>query len=377
MYNKFISNKGKRSKNMMMEMLGAAILILQSSFFISCENGDAEFPDYEKGTTAYFAYQYPIRTIVLGDDEYDTTGDKAGKFRILSTFGGSYNGSEGSVTVAVDPTLCTNLKFEDGTPVKPMPTNYYTLQTTTFNYNGSMNGGTEVQLSDAFFNDDKAAQTTYVIPLVIVGQTGFDRIATGTLKEGMTGSRTDASVWEVLPMDYVLYCVKFQNKYSGFWLTNGTTSTANIEKAANVEIKCRSLKESVYTVTFQGEWIKYKRDDSGNIMTDAAGNMLTEKESRMFTADMLLSFSGDRTSTNDNCTISSLTTGVTVTGSGSWTDNGEKKSWGNKDRDLMSLNYSLDFGKDELGNDIKFAKNEKLVWFRSGVTLKEFAPIYN
>ena len=362
--------------NTTMKMLGAAFLILQSSVFVSCKNGDAEFPDYDKGTTAYFAYQYPIRTIVLGDDEYDTTGDKAGKFRILSTFGGSYNGSNGSVTVAVDPTLCNNLTFEDGTPVKAMPEAYYTLKTTSFDYNGSMNGGSEVQLSDAFFNDPAAAANTYVIPLVMVSQSGFGRIATGTLKEGMTGSRTDASIWDVQPMDYVLYCVKFQNKYSGYWLTNGNTSTDNIEKASNVEIKCRSLKESVYNVSFQGNWEQYKRDDSGNIVTDAAGNMLTEKVSKLFTADLLLSFNGDINSTNDNCTITSLTTGVTATGSGSWTDNGEKKSWNNKDRDLMELNYSVDFGKDELGNAITFSKHEKLVWFRSGITVKEFAPIY-
>ena len=37
----------------------------------SCYNADKEFPDYENGTTAYFAYQYPIRTLVLGNDIYD------------------------------------------------------------------------------------------------------------------------------------------------------------------------------------------------------------------------------------------------------------------------------------------------------------------
>ena len=48
----------------------AALLALMASF-TACENGDQAFDDYEGGTTAYFVYQSPVRTIVLGDDEYD------------------------------------------------------------------------------------------------------------------------------------------------------------------------------------------------------------------------------------------------------------------------------------------------------------------
>ena len=33
----------------------------------SCHNQDVEFPDY-KYSAVYFAYQTPVRTIVLGDD---------------------------------------------------------------------------------------------------------------------------------------------------------------------------------------------------------------------------------------------------------------------------------------------------------------------
>lgn len=159
----------------------AALLTLMASF-TACENGDQAFDDYEGGTTAYFAYQSPVRTIVLGDDEYDTTLDKAHKCKILATFGGSYNGRNATVNVAVDNSLCDNLTFADGTPVKAMPAEYYQLSTTAFNFNGGMKGGTEVQLTDAFFNDPDAVKNTYVIPLVMQNQTGFDRIATGTLK---------------------------------------------------------------------------------------------------------------------------------------------------------------------------------------------------
>ena len=318
----------------------AALLALMASF-TACENGDQAFDDYEGGTTAYFAYQSPVRTIVLGDDEYDTTLDKAHKLKILATFGGSYNGRNATVNVAVDNSLCDNLTFADGTPVKAMPKEYYQLSTTAFNFNGGMQGGTEVQLSDAFFKDPDAVKNTYVIPLVMQNQTGFDRIATGTLKEGKTGSRTNASIWETAPRDYVMYCVKYQNKYSGWWLTNHNTSTENIEKASQVQITTRTLNSSVYTVEFQ-------------------------EGSKILKADLLLTFDD-----KENCTITSLTEGVKATGSGSWADNGIH-SWNNKDRDLMELNAEITFA-----GGVKKNLNEKLVWWRSGVSKEEFSYTYN
>lgn len=318
----------------------AALLALMASF-TACENGDQAFDDYEGGTTAYFAYQSPVRTIVLGDDEYDTTLDKAHKLKILATFGGSYNGRNATVNVAVDNSLCDNLTFADGTPVKAMPKEYYQLSTTAFNFNGGMQGGTEVQLTDAFFKDPYAVKNTYVIPLVMQNQTGFDRIATGTLKEGKTGSRTNASIWETAPRDYVMYCVKYQNKYSGWWLTNHNTSTDNIEKASQVQITTRTLNSSVYTVEFQ-------------------------EGSKILKADLLLTFDD-----KENCTITSLTDGVTATGTGSWADNGIH-SWNNKDRDLMELNAEITFA-----GGVKKNLNEKLVWWRSGVSKEEFSYTYN
>ena len=318
----------------------AALLALMASF-TACENGDQTFDDYEGGTTAYFAYQSPVRTIVLGDDEYDTTLDKAHKLKILATFGGSYNGRNATVNVAVDNSLCDNLTFADGTPVKAMPKEYYQLSTTAFNFNGGMQGGTEVQLTDDFFKDPDAVKNTYVIPLVMQNQTGFDRIATGTLKEGKTGSRTNASIWETAPRDYVMYCVKYQNKYSGWWLTNHNTSTDNIEKASQVQITTRTLNSSVYTVEFQ-------------------------EGSTIYKADLLLTFDD-----KENCTITSLTEGVKATGSGSWADNGIH-SWNNKDRDLMELNAEITFA-----GGVKKNLNEKLVWWRSGVSKEEFSYTYN
>lgn len=333
--------------------------------FWSCKNGDIEFPDFEEGTTVYFPYQYPVRTIVLGDDEYDTSLDKAHKCQIKATFGGSYNGSNGTVQVAVDESLCDNLYFEDGvTPVKVMPSSYYQLSTTSLAFKGTMNGTTEVQLTDAFFNDPNAVKNTYVIPLVMTSQTGFGKILSGQLLEGFSGSRTNAEVWDVQPKDYVLYCVKFQNKYSGWWLTHHTTSTADIEKAQAVEIRTKSLTSCVYTVSYQRKYV-------AKVIKD--GKEVAEEQDRIMTCDLLLSFDG-----GNNCTITSLTEGVKASGNGSWGDNTEKKAWGDKDRDGMELNYTIDFGVDDYGNAIeKGITQEKLIWQRSGVTIEEFVPVYS
>jgi hypothetical protein len=219
-----------------------------------------------------------------------------------------------------------------------MPSSYYQLSTTSLAFKGTLNGTTEVQLSDAFFNDPDAIKYTYVIPLVMISQTGFSNILTGKLMEGYTSAaRTDASKWNVQPKDYVLYCVKYQNKYTGWWLTNHTTSIADIEKAAAVQIITKSLTQSIYTVGYGPH-----------------------------KADLLLSFDG-----NENCTITSLTEGVTVTGTGNWKDNGAYKAWGNKDRDLLELNYTLVFD-----DGYSTTTHEKLVWQRSGVTIEEFVPIF-
>ena len=138
-----------------------------------------------------------------------------------------------------------------------------------------------------------------------------------------------------------MYCVKYQNKYSGWWLTNHNTSTDNIEKASTVQITTRTLNSSVYSVEFQ-------------------------EGSTIYKAELLLTFDA-----NEKCTITSLTDGVTATGTGSWADDA-LLSWNNKYRDLMELNAEITFA-----GGVKKNLNEKLVWWRSGVTKEEFSFTYN
>ncbi len=281
------------------------VLALSAVAFTACENADKTFPDYEGGTSVYFAYQYPVRTIELGEDnEINTDLDNAHKFKIVSAMGGAYNGKNIQVQIKVDESLCENLYFANGAPVKPMPSSYYSLASTTLTYDNSfansLMGQTEVQLTDAFFADPASITTTYVIPVVITGQSGADRILSGTpLVDGTNPSRVDSKKWDTAPMDYALWCVRYVNKWHGTYLVK--EAGKEIDKTTKrVTVKTTGLNECTYT--------------------NVDGKTVT------------LQFSGD------NCTV----TGAGVSGNGEFKQKSEIKAWGNKDRDALYLKYTVD-----------------------------------
>ena len=208
-------------------IFGVALGVL-SLTYASCYNADHEFPDFEGGTTAYFAYQFPVRTVVLGNDIYDNSIDNEHKIHIYSTMGGAYGGRDAYVDIAVDESLCDNLWFVgDGgnpeSPVLPMPSNYYNLSSNVIPYNGDQRGYVEVQLTDAFFNDPKSVGETYVIPLLMKGVRGIDHILTGTPRNDIDfiPARTNTDYWRVLAKDYVLYCVKYKNPWDAKYIRRG------------------------------------------------------------------------------------------------------------------------------------------------------------
>ena len=234
------------------------------SFLASCHNQEQIFPDYDGGITAYFAYQYPVRTIVLGESEtFDTSLDNQHKCIIYGTMGGAYEGKDVVIGVEVDNTLTDNLYFDaDGkTPVKAMPAEYYSLSGNQLVYGGKHMGGVEVTLNDAFFADPDAIKNTYVIPVKMTDIVkGADQILTGTpAVEGEPAWRTDASQWKVLPKDYTLFAVKYINQWDGSWLRRGvdtitengkvTTDVRHKQYVENDEVMFLTTK-SLNSVTF-------------------------------------------------------------------------------------------------------------------------------
>ncbi len=70
-----------------------------------------------------------------------------------------------------------------------------------------------------------------------------------------------------------------------------------------------------------------------------------------------------------NCVVTTETAGVTVSGTGKFVSKGEKNSWGNKDRDAIYLNYTINYG------DIQFAITDTLVTRDRGLKPEWFTSI--
>lgn len=338
----------------------------------SCKNSDKDFPDFEGGTSAYFANQYPVRTICLGESETFTNDlDNEHKCEIYATMGGSYKGSNGVIDIAVDPTLVQDLYFDlAGTkPVKVMPSDYYQLSGNQINYNGEMMGCVGVQLTDKFFADAASLTNTYVIPLKMGSFSGFDRVITGKTDFNPAPSPNDIARWEARPQDFVLYCVKYINQWDGkyinkisdhFELADGTkvdSVSTNmfgdqkydhpvLELCGIVDLQTLSLSELKFT-----KGMAYRQN--GVLKTASA--------------DIKITVDGE-----GKCTLTSLTEGVTVSGSGRF----EKKTdevWNNKKRDAFYLDYTLTFAD----GDIKTCTaKDVLVAQTRGVSFEVFTPSY-
>src|SRR5574344_498514 len=314
--------------------------------FQSCENQDIEFPDYTH-SAVYFGYQDPVRTLCLGDVEnYNTDLDNAHQCEIYAVLSGKYsNSGTVKVDVDVDNTLCDNLYFSNGTQVKAMPSSYYTLASNQIVMSGTMSGNVKVQFSDAFFADSDALKNTYVIPLKMTGVTGADSILVGTAKASVTNPvRTNASDWEVTPKDYVLYCVKYINPWSGTYLRRG------VDVVTKNGVTTTTTRHNTYV----------EKDEVFTITTNSYKTVLFPFSS---SCNLLLTFTDD-----NNCTVTSATKGITATGKGVFMKKAEKKAWGNKDRDALYLEYEVnDNGKITATKDTLVSRNRG----QSGIELFE------
>ena len=337
--------------------------------YSSCYNADHEFPDYEGGTTAYFAYQFPVRTLVLGNDIYDNTLDNAHKCQIWSTMGGAYGGRDAYADIVVDESLCDNLYFVDegGNPaarVLPMPSSYYNLASNQIAYNGDSRGYVEVQFTDAFFNDPKAIENTYVIPLVMTGVRGIDNILTGTPLEGQSPSRTDLENWGVLAKNYVLYCVKYMNPWQGKYIRRGVDNVTEKGTTTKVVRQDFSLKNS--DLEHLKENPVNANDEVCGIttknMTQAIFPVSFKTSGASLSCNLILTFDGN------NCTISTDDENVTVTGSGEFIAKGTEMreykdfQWGSVkgepvQRDILRLAYDVNFSK----KNVQVSTNDTLV----------------
>ena len=338
---------------------GAALGVITLAY-TSCYNADKEFPDFEGGTTAYFAYQFPVRTLVLGNDIYDNTLDNAHKCRIWATMGGAYAGRDAVVDFAVTDSLCNNLYFTDdagnkAAAVLPMPSAYYKLLSDKIYYNGDTRGYVEVEFTDAFFNDPKAIENTYVIPLLMTRVTGIDHIITGTPREGLTPTRANTEDWDVLAKDYVLYCVKYMNPWQGKYIRRGLDEVTEAGTVTTIVRKDSSLVKS--DVGRYTENPVNHNDEVCGIttknMTQAIFPVSFKTSGASVSCNLILTFNGNK------CTVSTDDAGITANGTGEYIVKGTEQpeykdyQWGSVNgvpvqRDILRLAYDVNFSAENI-----------------------------
>ncbi|HTN22038.1 MAG TPA: DUF5627 domain-containing protein [Pelobium sp.] len=314
------------------------MILVASVCLSSCKNGDWEFDDYEY-QAVYFAYQTPVRTITLGEDVFDTSLDNAHKCQIMATMGGVYtNKQDVTIGIQVDNSLVANKAFNGGGDIIAMPANYYTLASDKIVIpKGAIVGGVEVQLTDAFFADPLALKRNYVIPLKMINVNNADSLLAGK--------------------DYTLYALKYINTWAGNYLRRGkdvvvgkpghtTLSKTNTRHKEFVE------SDEVTSLTTQ------------SLMRTEFPVIFKDENNQNITCKLLLTFDD-----NGNCTVKNGDNTFIASGTGKFVKRGEKKSWGDKDRDALYLNYQIDMA------DRNVTTTDTLVMRDRGVAMDTFTAV--
>lgn len=326
----------------------------------SCHNGDWHFDDY--GTrSVYFAYQYPVRTITLGEDpSTDNTLDNQHKCKIMATTGGGYtNPDDITVYFEVDETLCGNIVFTGtNNPVKAMPQNYYTLSSNSEMVipAGKLSGGVEVQLTDDFFNDKDAIKNTYVIPLRMTDLVGADTILSGKpLVDEPNVYNSDH--WDITPKNYILYCIKYINPWHASYLRRGKDVIEG--QPGHLSLSKEIVRHEKYVE--EDEVMKLETKS----MKEVTYRLYVEDESKQYHYyNVILTFDDD-----NNCTVSTDTPNCDITGTGKFVSKGDKNSWGNEDRDVIYLEYEA-----TIEDLVKCTTYDTLVVRNRGVVMETFTP---
>lgn len=324
----------------------------------SCTNEDAEFDNFDH-TAVYFAYQFPVRTITLGEDIFDTSLDNQHKCKIMGTLSGVYNNDKDvTIDIAVANTLPAGFLFNAGQDeIVAMPANYYTLLSDKIVIpKGQIIGGVEVQLTDAFFADPLSIKKTYVIPVEMKKVVNADSILSGKALVA-NPLKPLSSNWSIAPKDYILYAVKYVNPWDGFYLRRGQ----DIVKGNNGNTALDK------TITRRKEYVEY--DEVNRIYTKSMTAIdfpVTVKDAAGVNINFNLTLTFDE---NNNCTVSGSNSVFTATGTGKFVKRGEKQSWGNKDRDALYLDYKVNF------QDFNITTKDTLVLRDRGVTAQVFSPV--
>jgi len=331
--------------------------VLAFTLLISaCNNDEWVFPDY-RFNSAYFPLQTPVRTLILGQyDQGINENDNNHRFEMGLTMSGVYeNEADRKVYFEIDNSLLNNV-----TNVQVLPEEFFNIEVESpvTIPAGSTKGRIPVQLTEAFFLDPMSFapvnEVNYVIPLKITRVENLDSILSG-VSAAENPDPVNPADWDVLPKDYMLYGIKFMNKYHGNYLRRGldVVTDSNGDVAQNFYRKEYVEEDEVVMVTTSG----YNSVILENIVrrgeASSPGSMTME-----------LTFDE-----SDNGTISSVEGDpYNINGTSTFVDDGDE--WGGKVRDVIYLDYSY----SDLDNNETHAVKDTLVIRDRAAVFEQFTP---
>lgn len=333
-------------------------IVLLACLGLAACNKENNFPDFDY-TTGYFPYQFPERILVLGDYIFENENDNNHQFVISAAMGGVYKNKKDRVfNIQVDESLCKNIYFSNGDPIKALPQNYYTMENTSQIVipSGQVNGGVKVQLTDAFFADPDAIKNTYVVPVRMISSNDVDSILVGSTTLANPDIRI-ASDWTIAPKNFTMFGIKFINEWHGnnFHYGKCTVTDASGAVLENKEYKAKYVESNeVVKLVTTGRY-------TVSLSTQLNSGIWSKKITLNF------AFSGD------NCTITGPDDAdYTVTGTGDWKqyDTTDYNSFGNKKRYALTYNFTL----IEKATGKKYTASDVLVQRDRAVTLETYTP---
>ena len=333
----------------------SSILLISLGILASCQNEDWDFPDFDY-TTAYFPYQYPVRTLVLGDYNFDNSGDNEYKFMISATMGGVYQNNEDIIVdFVVDESLTDNLYNTNNgeMPIRALPSNYYSLGSDKITIpKGQTYGMMEVQLTPAFFADTLAIGQNYVIPIKMISAS-TDSVLHGRATIPSPDPRI-AGNWVIAPKDFTLFGITYVNEYHGKYLLRGAS-----------EIK-DEMDTPIDTVVYRETYLE--RNPVVNVNTISLNavqysNVIRLSSGSPGSFEMKVTYDE-----NGNGIITD--TGkhpFPVTGTSTFVKNAEE--WGGEKRHVIYLDYEI-----TEGTNTHFV-SDTLVFRDKAVKFEEFQPL--
>lgn len=322
----------------MKRILITGLIILTLGMF-SCENQEMNWPDFDY-TTTYFPYQYPIRTLILGDYITDNTNDNNLQFQISATMGGTYENKQNiTVDFVVDNSLTDSMYTTkapwSGNKIRPLPTSYYTLSNPSqiIIPAGKFFGSVTVQLKEEFLMDPRSVGLNYAVPLLITNSTTDSVLRGIPLRPDADRNKNSGNYnqWLIMAKDYTVFAIMYVNQYHGKYLLRGKN-----------EIRNASDNSLIETVIYRQKYIE--QCEIVTVQTALKDSVTYENNIRVKTGSSPGNFQmGIKFNANGDGVITKTPKYAwNITGIAKFVDDGD--IWGGQPRDVIYLNYAITEG---------------------------------